>query len=164
MRLGGCIRTITCIPPQYGTLFRYCKPSFINPTLLEDLNIRVLEDEADGMAFPLDAKYFDDFQMDMHSDIAGRQYPRHLNKSITDFCQAKYGERNLDSKTFPHLHPWGYGGWYHKCPIPFNAHVKMRLREFYAEDRCYPFFKYDYMLKVRLRMHEAPKYKAFPSL
>ena len=31
------------------------------------------------------------------------------------------------------------------------------MRGFYAEDRCYPFFKYDYMLKVRLRMHEARK-------
>ena len=43
---------------------RYCKPSFINPKLLEDQSIpleRVLEDEAAGMAFPLDAKYFDDF-------------------------------------------------------------------------------------------------------
>ena len=50
---------------QYETLFRYCKPSFINPGLLDDLNIpleKVLEDEAAGMAFPLDAKYFDDFQ------------------------------------------------------------------------------------------------------
>ena len=31
------------------------------------------------------------------------------------------------------------------------------MRGFYAEDRCYPFCKYDYMLKVRLRMHEARK-------
>ena len=54
----------------------------------------------------------------------------------------------------------GYGGWYHKFPIPFNVHVKIRLFDlcgFYAEDRLYPFFKYDYMLKVRLRMHEAQK-------
>ena len=152
---------------QYETLFRYCKPSFINPSLLEDQSIsleKLLEDEAAGMAFPLDAKYFDDFPIihrDLHADVAGRQYPRpELNKSIIDLCQAKYGEMYLDCKTFPHLHPWGYGGWYHKCPIPFNAHVKMRIfdiRGFYAEDRCYPFFKYDYMLKVRLRMHEARK-------
>ena len=34
----------------------------------------------------------------------------------------------------------------------------MRLYDvhgFYAEDRLYPFFKYNYVLKVRLRMHEA---------
>ena len=31
------------------------------------------------------------------------------------------------------------------------------VRGFYAEDRLYPFFKYDYMLKVYLHMHEAPE-------
>ena len=49
---------------QYETLMRYCKPGFINPKLLEDQSIisleKLLEDEAAGMAFPLDAKYFDD--------------------------------------------------------------------------------------------------------
>ena len=48
------------------------------------------------------------------------------------------------------------GAMGHKCPIPFSAHVKMRLydvRGFYAEASLYPFFKYDYMLKVRLHMH-----------
>ena len=159
---------------QYETLMRYCKPSFINPKLLQDQSIsleKLLEDEAAAMAFPLDAKYFDDFPVirgDMHDDIAGRQYPRpDLSESIVNLCKAKYGEEFLDCKAFPHLHPWGYGGWYHKCPIPFNAHVKMRLydvRGFYAEDRLYPFFKYDYMLKVRLRMHEARKVVKVQSL
>ena len=66
---------------QYETLMRYCKPSFINPKLLEDQSIsleKLLEDEAAAMAFPLNAKYFDDFPVirgDMHDDIAGRQYP-----------------------------------------------------------------------------------------
>ena len=152
---------------QYETLFRYCKPSFIKPKLLEDQSIsleKLLEYEAAGMAFPLDGKYFDDFPVirkDMQTDVAGRQYPRsELAESLVELCQAKYGEKYLDCKTLPHLHPWGYGGWYHKCPIPFNIHVKMRLydvRGFYTQDRCYPFFKYDYMLKVRLRMHEARK-------
>ena len=159
---------------QYETLFRYCKPSFINPKLLEDQSIsleKLLEDEAAGMAFPLDGKYFDDFPVirkDMQTDVAGRQYPRpELAESLVELCQAKYGEKYLDCKTFPHLHPWGFGGWYHKCPIPFNAHVKMRLydvRGFYAEDRYYPFFKYDYMLKVCLRMHEARKVVKVQSL
>ena len=66
---------------QYETLFRYCKPGFINPKLLEDQSIsleKILEDEAVGMAFPLDAKYFDDFPIihrDMRTDVAGRQHP-----------------------------------------------------------------------------------------
>ena len=79
----------------------------------------------------------------MHYDIAGRQYPcPELAESIVNLCKVKYGEEFLDCMAFPHLHPRGYGGWYHKCPIPFNAHAKMRLydvRGFYAEDRLYPF-------------------------
>ena len=100
---------------QYETLMRYCKPSFINPKLLEDQSIsleKLLEDEAAAMAFPLDAKYFDNFPVirgDMHDDLAGRQYPRpELAESIVNLCQAKYGEEFLDCKAFPHLHPWGY--------------------------------------------------------
>lgn len=105
---------------------------------------------------------------DMCSDVAGRQHPRlDLAESITDLCQGKYRETYIDCKAFPHLHPWGHGGWYHKCPIPFNAHVKLRLHDLrgsFAEDRLYPFFKYDYMLKVRLRMHEARKVVKVQSL
>ena len=90
---------------------------------------KLLEDEAAGMAFPLDAKYFDNSPVirgDMHKDIAGRQYPRaKLAESIVNLCQAKYGEEFLDYKAFPHL-LWG-GGWYHKCPVPSNVHMKMRL-------------------------------------
>ena len=51
-------------------------------------------------------------------------------------------------------------GWYHKCPMPFQAHTKMRLfdvRGIYAADCFYCFFKYDYMVKVRMRMHNARK-------
>ena len=99
----------------------------------------------------------------MHDDIAGCKYPcPELAKSLVDLCQAKYGE-----EPFPHLHPWDYGGWYHKCPIQFNAHVKMKLydvRGSYAENRLYPFFKYGYMLKVHLRMHEARKLVKVQSL
>ena len=70
---------------------RYCKPSFINPNLLEDQRIslvKLLEDEAAGMAFPLDGKYFDDFPVirgDMHNDLAGCQYPSpELAESIAE--------------------------------------------------------------------------------
>ena len=83
------------------------------------------------MAFLLDAKYFDDFHVirgDMHEDIAGRQYPCPKSaESLVNLCWAKYGEEFLDCKAFLHYHTWGYGGRYHKCPVPFNAHIKMRL-------------------------------------
>ena len=119
------------------------------------------------MAFPLDANYFNDFPL-VHgepvlgpSDVAGRPYPKpESQEALQNLCQAKYGEHYLDVKAFPHLHPYGYGGWYHKCPMAFNAHIKMRLfdiRGVYAADSCYCFFKYDYMVKVRLRMYHARK-------
>ena len=71
------------------------------------------------MAFPLDGKYFDDFLVirgDTLIFIAGREYPRpELADSLVNLCHAKYWEEYLDCKAFPHLHLWGYGGWYHKC-------------------------------------------------
>ena len=96
---------------------RYCKPSFIHPKLLEDQSIsleNLLKEEAAAMAFPLNAKNFDDFpviRMDMQDDVAGCQYPRpELAQSLVNLCQAKYSEEFLDCKAFPHLHAWGYGG------------------------------------------------------
>ena len=38
------------------------------------------------------------------------------------------------------------------------------VRGFYTEDCLYPFYKYDYMLKVHLRMHEARKVVKVQSL
>ena len=49
---------------EYGT-FRYIKPGFINPNLLEDQKIPlkdILDGEAIGMAFPVDSIYFDCLQ------------------------------------------------------------------------------------------------------
>ena len=93
---------------QYETLIRYCKPAFINPTLLEDQNMpieKVLEDEASAMAFPLDAKYFDKFptiRTHMDSDVAVGQYPRcELSGKMLELCKAKYGEMYLDCKPSP---------------------------------------------------------------
>ena len=154
---------------HYEMLLRFVKPSFINPKLLEDQNIpleRLLEDEATGMAFPLDAKYFDDFPLIYgepvfsSSDVAGQQFPQpESREALQHLCHTTYGEKYLDVKAFPHLHPYGYGGWYHRCPMAFQAHTKMMfdVRGIYAADHCYCFFKYDYMVKVRMRMHNARK-------
>jgi hypothetical protein len=75
------------------------------------------------------------------SDKAGSQYPKPDSQEfLQNMCNAIYGEKDLDMKTFPHLHPYGHGGWYHNCSMPFQAHIKMRLfdlRGIYAAD---PFF------------------------
>lgn len=46
------------------------------------------------------------------TDKAGRQYPKPEHESLKQIVLAKYGEKYLDCKAFPHLHPWGNGGWY----------------------------------------------------
>ena len=83
-----------------------------------------------GLAFPLDAKYFDQFPIvssDDTADIAGHQYPRVEHESLKELVLAKYGEKYLDCKAFSQLHPWGNGGWYNACGMPFQAHIKVCL-------------------------------------
>jgi hypothetical protein len=148
---------------RFETLLRYVKTEFINPNLLDDLNIpldKVLEDEAAGLAFPLDAKYFDQFPIlssDNTADIAGRQYPKAEHESLKQIVLAKYGEKYLDCKAFPPLHAWGNGGWYSACGMPFQAMCLFDVRGFLPSDPAYCFFKYDYMTKVRLRLHNCRK-------
>ena len=51
---------------EYETLFRYVKPGFINPALLEDQKVPlkdILDEEAIGMAFPVDSSYFDEYPL-----------------------------------------------------------------------------------------------------
>ena len=38
-----------------------------------------------------------------------------------------YGDKFLELKVFPYLHPFGFGGWYSDCSMDFSDHVKMRL-------------------------------------
>ena len=102
---------------NYETLFRYARPQFINPARLEAENMpldRLLEDEAVGMAFPVDSRYFDNFPLIFQSkDVAGVQHPQPKSRDVLHgLVSAEYGERYLEPKTFPHLYPWGFGGWY----------------------------------------------------
>ena len=152
---------------NYETLFRYVKPQFacINPTILEDANLsleKILEDEVAGMAFPIDSRFFDEYPLVFgKDDIAGRQYPLYQSECMQatkDLVSAYYGEKFLEPKTFPHLFPWGYGGWHYNCSMKFERHVKMRLydvRGWWAHDPAYMFFKYDEMVKLRLRGYKS---------
>ena len=95
---------------NYETLFRYVKPQFgcINPELLAKSNLsleQILEDEAAGMAFPVDARFFDNYQLvfDKEDDVAGRQYPhehsecqKRMKELVSTYC-----EKNLGTKNFP---------------------------------------------------------------
>ena len=148
---------------KYETLFRYAKPAFVYPELLDAQDIPLddlLQDEAIGMAFPVDSCYFDQYPLNFgegSADIAGLQHPQNaqpeLQQCIQDLVNTKYGEMNLETKTFLHLYPWGFGGWHYDCPISHSAHIKMRLfdvRGWFAEDPLHVFFRYDYMTKCIL--------------
>lgn len=86
------------------------------------------------MAFPVDSRYFDQFPLiyntniDGNDDVAGRQFPRpECQAKLHEMVYTKYGEKHLDVKTFPHLHPWGFGGWHYNCEVSFSAHIRMHL-------------------------------------
>ena len=88
---------------NYETLFRYVKPKFINPLLLEKhmLLEEVLQDEAVGMAFPVDSKYFDQFPLVFEErDIAAVQHPQPQESEC----------RNTLQQLVTDLQPLGDGG------------------------------------------------------
>ena len=147
---------------NFETLYRYSKPEIMNPRLLEAQETRLsdlLQDELIGMTFPLDSTYFDGLPSQVE---AGVQHPQaslgECGHNLLELVTARYGEAFLEPKVFPHLHPWGYGGWFYDCEMNFAAHIKMRVfdvRGWWAQDPIYPFFKYDYMTKMRLRGYNA---------
>ena len=72
MPYSGCTDTTTF--SNYETMFRYVKPKFISLLLLEKHMPleQVLQDEAVGMAFPVDSQYFDQFPLIFDGkDVAG---------------------------------------------------------------------------------------------
>ena len=63
------------------------------------------------MAFPVDSRYFDQFPLifdedDEGADVVGTQHPKaHVHesqKAVHDLITTKYGEENLEPKSFPH--------------------------------------------------------------
>lgn len=93
---------------RFETLLRYVKPEFINPSLLDDLNIleKVLEGVAVRLAFLQMPNTLTSFPMiTCVPDIASHQYPKSEHESLKQLILAKYGEKYLDCKAFSHLHP-----------------------------------------------------------
>ena len=77
---------------------------------------------------------------------------------MKEVVTAHYGEKFLEPKTFPHLFPWDFGGWHYNCPMKFESHIKMKLydvRGWWAHDCAFLFFKYDEMMKLRLRAYNS---------
>ena len=119
------------------------------------------------MVFPSSSEYFNQFPA-IHSaqQVAGVQHPREdhqemMERALEEIRQmstAVYGDKFLEPKVFPHIHPFGFGGWHSGCSMDFLDHVKMRLydvRGWFARDRQYPFYKFDLMTKLRLKAYAA---------
>ena len=93
-----------------------------------------------GMEFPFDATYFDQFPLIFDEgliDVAGRQNRFKVSQNkLEELTKASYGD-DMEAKTFPHLHPWGFGGWYYtlSCTLQ-NA---LDVRGWFAHDQFYPF-------------------------
>ena len=154
---------------RFETIYRYFRPDIVNPEVLKLDEDKILEDEAVGMAFPVDSNYFDQYAAIYgDADVAGVQHPQPSVvddvqdnvKQLRELTSVKYGEQYLLEKTFPHLFPYGEGGWYYKCFLGFSQFVKMRLldpRGHFAKDTNFPFFMFDYMTKIRLRAYNSRK-------
>ena len=79
---------------------------------------------------------------------------------MKELVSAHNGDEFLEPKTFPHLFPWGFGGWHYNCPMKFESHIKMKfydVRGWWAYDSAYMFFKCDEMVKLRLRGYNSQR-------
>ena len=156
---------------HFETLYRFQpRSALLNPSLLEQQDIALndlLQEEAIGMVFPSSSDYFNQFPA-IHSaqQAAGVQHPREdhqemMERALEEIRQMSttvYGDKFLEPKVFPHIHPFGFGGWHNGCSMDFSDHVKMRLydvRGWFARDRQYPFYKFDLMTKLRLKAYAA---------
>ena len=142
---------------RYETMYRFIRDNLANPEILKVNYQNVLEEEAVGMAFPIDSNYFDQYSpLYGEMDVAGIQNPKpdiieqfqDDVRVLRDFTNVKYGEKYLLEKTFPHLFLYGEGGWYYKCLLGLSQFTKIRLldpRGRFSKDPNFPFFMFDYM-------------------
>ena len=152
---------------RFETMYRYLRDNLVNPEVLNLNYPEILEQEAVGMAFPIDSNYFDNYSpLYGEMDLAGIQNPKleifeqfqDNVQALREYTSVQYGQQYLLEKTFPHLFYYGEGGWYYKCPIGFSQVNKIRLmdcRGRFSNDPNYPFFMFDYMTKIRMRAYNA---------
>ena len=154
---------------RYETMYRFIRDNLANPEILKVNYQNVLEEEAVGMAFPIDSNYFDQYSpLYGEMDVAGIQNPKpdiieqfqDDVRVLRDFTNVKYGEKYLLEKAFPHLFLYGEGGWYYKCLLGLSQFTKIRLldpRGWFSKDPNFPFFMFDYMTKIRMHAYNARK-------
>ena len=150
-------------------MYQYLRHDLVNPEILKGNQDKILESKAIGMAFPVDSEYFDQYSpLYGNLDIAGIQNPQPYMidteqdsvEWLRECTSVQYGQEYLLEKTFPHLFPYGKGGWHYKCSLGFSQFTKVRLldpRGHFSNDVNFPFFMFDYMTKIRLRSYNARK-------
>ena len=161
---------------RFETLYRYVRQEIINPEVLKLDQNKILESEALGLAFPVDSEYFEQYSpLYGEMDIAGIQNPKphlidevHENiEQLRESTSVQYGQKYLLEKTFPHLFPYGKGGWFYKCFQGLSQFTKTKLldcRGYFSNDQNFPFFMFDYMTKIRLRQYNSKKIIAVSKL
>ena len=62
---------------RFETIYQYFRPEIVNPEVLKLNEDKILEDEAVGMAFPVDSNYFEQYAAIYgDADVAGIQHPQ----------------------------------------------------------------------------------------
>ena len=69
---------------------------------------------------------------------------------LKELTKARYGDHDLEAKTFPHLHL--VGGI---IAVLYHTANAFDVIGWFASDQFYPFFRYDCMTKMGLRMNNA---------
>ena len=154
---------------RFETLYRYVRQDVVNPEALKLDHNEILESEALGLAFPVDSEYFEQYSpLYGDTDLAGIQNPKpHMTDEVHDNIQqlrectsVQYDQKYLFEKAFPHLFPYGKGGWFYNCLLGLSQYTKSKLldcRGYFSNDVNFPFFMFDYMTKIRLRSYNSKK-------
>ena len=152
---------------RFETMYRYIRNSLVNPEILKLNYQEILEEEAVGMAFPIDSDYFDKYSpLYGAMDLAGIQNPKaeidekfkENIKALREYTSVQYGQKYLIEKTFPYLYVYGEGGWHYKCSIGFSQFNKIRILDCwgrFSKDQNFPFFMFDYTTKIRMHAYNA---------
>ena len=88
-------------------------------------------------------------------------------QQLRECTSVQYGQKYLLEKAFPHLFPYGKGGWYYKCLLGLSQYTKSKLldcRGYFSNDVNFPFFMFDYMTKIRLHSYNSKKIVAVKKL
>ena len=149
---------------NYDTLYRYDPDKVLHlhkATGFESANHTTvdthLKEEQSGIVTNLDDSIFNT-HLDESNDVAGVQHPNmdHLDKRLHELKQltkVSYNDPYLEAKLWPHLFPFGNGGWCQDSLLKTGEYLKHKLLNLDArwrKDQSFSFHWYDRQIKSRL--------------